>query len=59
MLYLGDFEDPQAAVGSVVVHAIALGVALVSITVNGSQLVVETLGTFPEEQLEHLGLAGV
>lgn len=59
MVYHGEFQNPQEAVASIIVHMAALDVDLVSATVNQSIVVIETNNPFPEEQLDHLGLAAV
>ena len=60
MLYTGNYEDPHMAVLDIVSHAGAFGVDLISITVDqGSVLVIETVGAFPAEQLDHIGLTEV
>ena len=59
MLYQGSFDDPQAAVSSLILHAVALGVDLVSVTVDQGIVVVETGSPFPTDQLDHLGIAEV
>lgn len=60
MLYTGTFADPHQAITDVIAHATQEGVDVISITVDqGSILVVETAGTFPVDQLDHIGLAEV
>jgi hypothetical protein len=60
MLYTGNFEDPHLAMMDIVSHAGVFAVDVVSITVDsGSILVVETVGAFPADQLDHIGLTEV
>ena len=60
MLYTGNYEDPHMAVLDIVSHAGVFGVDLISLTVDsGSILVVETVGVFPADQLDHIGLTEV
>ena len=56
MLYHGDFENPQEAVASILIHMAALGIDLVSVSISAGHLDLETSTVFPADQLEHLGL---
>ena len=60
MLYTGNYEAPHLAILDIVSHAGVFDVDVVSITVDsGSILVVETVGVFPADQLDHIGLTEV
>jgi hypothetical protein len=53
------YEFPVQNLENVIVHASAIGVDVISMTLNGGIYVIVTANKFPDEQLAHLEMIEV